>query len=69
MSAEERARVLEFCAESIDDRVEDGMDEEDAVAALGDVETVARGLLADRPLGRWCASACGGRAAPGVWCC
>ena len=51
MSAEERARALEFCAESIDDRVEDGMDEEDAVAALGDVETVARGLLADRPLG------------------
>ena len=37
MSAEERARALEFCAESIDDRVEDGMDEEDAVAALGDV--------------------------------
>ncbi len=51
MSAEERARALEFCAESIDDRVEDGMDEEDAVAALGDVEDVARGLLADRPLG------------------
>ena len=51
MSAEERARALEFCAESIDDRVEDGMDEEAAVAALGDVEDVARGLLADRPLG------------------
>ena len=27
------------------------MAEEDAVAALGDVEDVARGLLADRPLG------------------
>ena len=27
------------------------MDEEDAVAALGDVEGVARGLLADRSLG------------------
>ena len=51
MSADEKARALEFCAESIDDRVEDGMAEEDAVAALGDVETVARGLLADRPLG------------------
>ena len=51
MSADEKARALEFCAESIDDRVEDGMDEEDAVAALGDVEGVARGLLADRPLG------------------
>ena len=31
MSAEERARALEFCAESIDDRVEDGMDEERCV--------------------------------------
>ena len=51
MSADEKARALEFCAESIDDRVEDGMAEEDAVAALGGVETVARGLLADRPLG------------------
>ena len=51
MSADERARALEFCAESIDDRVEDGMAEEDAVAALGNVEDVARGLLADRPLG------------------
>ena len=29
MTAEERARALEFCAESIDDRVEDGMAEED----------------------------------------
>ena len=51
MSADEKARALEFCAESIDDRVEDGMAEEDAVAALGNVEDVARGLLADRPLG------------------
>ena len=51
MGAEERARALEFCAESIDDRMEDGMAEEDAVTALGDVEDVARGLLADRPLG------------------
>ena len=51
MSADEKARALEFCAESIDDRMEDGMAEEDAVTALGDVEDVARGLLADRPLG------------------
>ena len=29
MSADEKARALEFCAESIDDRVEDGMAEED----------------------------------------
>ena len=47
MSADERARALEFCAESIDDRVEDGMAEEDAVTALGDVEDVARVTCAE----------------------
>ena len=51
LDAQERRRALDFCAESIDDRVEDGMAEEDAVAALGGVEDVARELLADRPLG------------------
>ena len=50
LTAQERERALNFCAEGIDDRVEDGMEENDAVAALGDVETVARELLADRPL-------------------
>ena len=51
LDAQERRQALEFCAESIDDRVEDGMPEDDAVAALGSVEDVARELLADRPLG------------------
>ena len=69
MSAEERARALEFCAESIDDRVEDGMDEEDAVAALGDVETWRAACLPTGRWGRWCASACGAKATPGAWCC
>ncbi len=50
LSAEERAQVLDFCAEGIDDRMEDGRSEEEAVAALGSVEDVARDLLADRPL-------------------
>ena len=50
LSAEERAQALEFCAEGIDDRMEDGRSEEEAVAALGSVEDVARDLLADRPL-------------------
>ena len=50
LGAEERAQALEFCAEGIDDRMEDGRSEEEAVAALGSVEDVARDLLADRPL-------------------
>ena len=49
MSAEERARALEFCAESIDDRVEDGMDEEDAVAARG-MRALSRPLAADKAI-------------------
>ena len=50
MSAEERARALEFCAESIDDRVEDGMSEADAVAALGPVGAIAAQIIAETPV-------------------
>ena len=50
LSAQERARALEFYAQSVDDRVEDGMAEEQAVAALGEVDQIARELLADQPL-------------------
>lgn len=44
------AGSLDFYAESIDDRVEDGMSEEEAVAALGSVEEVARAIESDLPL-------------------
>lgn len=39
-----------FYAECIDERLEDGMTEEEAVAALGSVEEVARTIEADLPL-------------------
>ena len=38
---EEAAKSVEFYLEMIDDRVEDGMNEEDAVAALGSIEEIA----------------------------
>ena len=42
-------RTLEYYAEMIDDRVEEGMSEEAAVAALGDAEAIAREIMQDAP--------------------
>ena len=41
---------VEFYAEMIDDRIEDGMAEEDAVAALGTVNDIIDDILKDVPL-------------------
>lgn len=43
----EAQRVLNFYSEAIDDRIEDGMSEEDAVAAVGDPDAIARDILGD----------------------
>lgn len=40
---------LDFYAEVIDDRVEDGATEEEAVAALGDVNAIAAQIIAETP--------------------
>jgi uncharacterized membrane protein len=40
---------LAFYAEIIDDRIEDGMSEHDAVAQLGSVEQIAAQIIADAP--------------------
>lgn len=42
---EERDRTREYYSEMIADRMEGGMDESEAVAALGDPESIARGVL------------------------
>ena len=41
---EERTRLLEYYAEIIDDRTEEGLSEAEAVAALGDPQALAEGL-------------------------
>lgn len=41
---------LAFYAEMIDDRVEDGMSEEDAVAQLGDIRIIANQIISETPL-------------------
>lgn len=51
LSYEEAAKSAEFYLEMIDDRIEDGMSEEDAVAALGSIEEIAEQILYDLPLG------------------
>ncbi len=43
-------RSVAYYREMIDERVEDGMSEEEAVAALGRVEEIADQILADMPL-------------------
>lgn len=43
----EAQRVLNFYSEAIDDRMEDGMTEEAAVADVGDVDAIAQDILGD----------------------
>lgn len=47
---EDRERSLAFYAESIADRMEDGMSEEEAVASLESPEEAAKAILMDTPL-------------------
>ena len=42
LPGQERSRVLEYYEEMIDDRIESGMTEEDAVAALGSIEEILK---------------------------
>lgn len=39
-----------FYAEMIDDRVEDGMDEQEAVASLGDIDEIATQIINETPI-------------------
>lgn len=49
LPAEDAAHSAAYYAEIIDDRVEDGCNEEEAVAALGSVEEIAAQVLAETP--------------------
>ena len=46
------SRWLEYYGEMLDDRMEDGMGEEEAVAALGEPAQIARQILAETPFTR-----------------
>ncbi len=47
---EDRTRSLEYYFEIIDDHMDEGMTEEEAVAACGSVEEIAQQILMDTPL-------------------
>lgn len=47
---EDVERSLEFYGEAVDDRIESGLTEEEAVDALGAVDEIAEQILADTPL-------------------
>ena len=44
---EDTKRSVDYYSEMIDDRMEDGLSEEEAVAAIGDVEEIAKTILAN----------------------
>ncbi len=49
LSEEDRKRSADYYAEMIDDRMEEGLSEEEAVAAVGSPEEIARGILSEVP--------------------
>ena len=50
MPYSEVEKTLSFYAESIDDRIEDGMSEEEAVLRLGDIDSIAKEIRAELPI-------------------
>ncbi len=49
MPLEDIEKFVEYYKESIEDRMEDGLSEEEAVAAMGAVEDIAKDILAESP--------------------
>ena len=49
LSQQERARSIAFYQEMLDDRMDDGMTEQEAVASLGDVHDIAKQIINDTP--------------------
>lgn len=47
---EDAARYLDYYSEMIDDRIEEGMSEEEAVADLGSIESIFSSVIAETPM-------------------
>jgi uncharacterized membrane protein len=63
----ELSERLAFYREMIDDRMEEGISEEDAVSAIGSVEQVAEQILSEVPLARLAKEKIKPRHRPAVW--
>ena len=49
MPEADKQRSVDYYAEMIDDRMEDGLSEEEAVAAIGDLDEIVRQILTESP--------------------
>ena len=49
MPAADQQRSMDYYAEMIDDRMEDGLSEEEAVAAIGDLDEIVKQILTESP--------------------
>ena len=50
LSADDIEKSVEYYSEIIDDYIEDGLPEDEAVAALGDIDTIVSNILAETPI-------------------
>lgn len=64
---EDVQRSLEYYTEMIEDRMEEGLSEEEAVAALGDPDDIVDQILSETPLTRLVKARAKPRRALGVW--
>ena len=67
LSNEDRNTALEYYSEMIDDRIEDGMSESAAVAALGSIDDIYAETVSAIPLHRLIKHKLSNRKATGVW--
>lgn len=64
---EDIERSLDYYSEMIDDRMEDGLREEEAVAAVGEPAEIAAQIMAEIPLGKLVKAKLKPRRAPQAW--
>ncbi len=52
LSQEDIKKSVDFYVEMVDDRIEDGMSEEEAIAALGSIDEIRSRILEEIPIGK-----------------
>ena len=67
LPTEEIEEGWSYYSEMIDDRMEEGLSEEEAVAGLGTVDEIAAQILADIPLSQLVKQTLKAKRRPGVW--
>lgn len=52
LPAEDAEKAIQYYSEMIDDRIEDGLSEEEAVAAIGDIDEITQQIVEEQPLSK-----------------